>query len=124
MKTKSFYFLTIVLLVCALKLVQIGYKRIHFSTDLFLNSFKKNFGEEHAVSENVLEAKKLILQSQISNFNLSNELVVNAYFRQRIIELSYPIRLNRNSKFLIVKNSEVIKCKLKSESKKFKFYEC
>ena len=124
MERNSLYLIIFVLLVCTLKLVHIGYKRIHFSPDLLLNSFKKNFGDQLAVSENVLDANKLILRQKILDFNLSKNLKANAYFRQRMIEFSYPIRLNKNSKFLITQNNEKVNCKLKSQSNKFKLYEC
>lgn len=124
MKRNSLYLIIFVLLVCTLKLVHIGYKRIHFSSDLLLGSFKKSFGDNLALREDVLDANKLISQEKISDFNLSDKLMLDNYFRQRIVEFSYPKRLNEKSKFLIVSIEENSNCTLKSKSKKIKLYEC
>ena len=48
----------------------------------------------------------------------------NNYFRQRIVEFSYPVRLKKESKFLISNNNEDFNCTIKSKSKKIKLYEC
>ena len=50
--------------------------------------------------------------------------MLDNYFRQRIVEFSYPKRLNEKSKFLIVSIEENSNCTLKSKSKKIKLYEC
>ena len=124
MKKKSLYLVTFLLLVCAIKLFQIGYKRIHFSSDLLLGSFKKSFGDELALGKDVLEANKLISEENILDFNLSHKLMLNNYFRQRIVEFSYPKRLNKESKFLITSINENLNCTLVSKLEKVKLYEC
>tara|TARA_Y100001970_G_scaffold159719_1_gene195430 strand:+ start:6685 stop:7068 length:384 start_codon:yes stop_codon:yes gene_type:complete len=123
-KRNDLIFLFLILLVCVLKLFHIGYKRVHFSTDLLINSFKENSGREIVVEKKILEANKLILDNKIQNFNISNNLKLNHYFKQRIVEVSYPIKLNQDSKFVITTNKEKLNCQLKSNSKEFKLYEC
>ena len=124
MKKKNFYLTIFLLLICTIKIIQIGYKRIHFSSDLLFNSFKKGFADNRAVSEDVLDAFKLISNHKISYFRLSDELMYNNYFRQRIVEFSYPVRLKKESKFLISNINEDFNCTMKSKSKKIKLYEC
>ena len=123
-KKSNYHFLFLILLVCVLKLFHIGYKRVHFSTDLLFNAFVKNFGSEMALQEYVLEANKLIIDNQLINFDLSNNLKSNGYFKQRIVEFSYPVKLSEKSKFKITYLKEKVNCNLLSKSKKFKLYEC
>ena len=123
-KKSNYHFLFLILLVCVLKLFHIGYKRVHFSTDLLFNSFVKNFGSEMALQDYVLEANKLITDNQLINFDLSNNLKSNGYFKQRIVEFSYPVKLSEKSKFKITYLKEKVNCNLLSKSRKFNLYEC
>ncbi len=121
---KNLLFLFAVLSICLIKLLHIGYYRINFSTNLLFYTFKKDFANNQAVSDNVLEAYQLIRKSKISNFNLSNKLYLNGYFKQRIVEFSYPIRLDTNSQFVLALSDSRLTCKVKLESKRIKLYEC
>ena len=123
-KQKKITFFSVVLLICLIKLLHIGYYRINFSTNLLFYTFKKDFANNQAVSDNVLEAYQLIRKSKISNFNLSNKLYLNGYFKQRIVEFSYPIRLDTNSQFVLALSDSRLTCKVKLESKRIKLYEC
>ena len=123
-KKKNLLFLFVVLSICLIKLFHIGYYRINFSTNLLFYTFKKDFANNQAVSDNVLEAYQLIRKSKISNFNLSNKLYLNGYFKQRIVEFSYPIRLDTNSQFVLALSDSRLTCKVKLESKRIKLYEC
>jgi len=123
-KQKKITFFSVVLLICLIKLFHIGYYRINFSTNLLFYTFKKDFANNQAVSDNVLEAYQLIRKSKISNFNLSNKLYLNGYFKQRIVEFSYPIRLDTNSQFVLALSDSRLTCKVKLESKRIKLYEC
>ena len=100
-KRNNLIFLFLIVVICLIKLFHIGYYRINFSTNLLFYTFKKDFANNQAVSDNVLEAYQLIRKSKISNFNLSNKLYLNGYFRQRIVEFSYPIRFDANSQFVL-----------------------
>ena len=59
-----------------------------------------------------------------SNFNLSNKLYSDAYFRQRIVEFSYPIRLDANSQFVLALSHEALSCSVKLKTQRLKLYEC
>ena len=72
----------------------------------------------------MLEAYQLIKKSKIPDFNLSNNLNLSGYFRQRIVEFSYPIRFDKNSKFVIALSDSRLNCKVKLESERIKLYEC
>tara|TARA_A100001015_G_scaffold288044_1_gene358511 strand:- start:5988 stop:6362 length:375 start_codon:yes stop_codon:yes gene_type:complete len=121
---KSSYLFLVIATICLLKLVQIGYKRINFSSEILFNSFTEDFGGNIALSKNIIEGYKLISQNKLPDFNLSKNLISNGYFKQRIVEYSYPIRLNKDSNHLISQFQEKINCKLKSQSENLKLYEC
>ena len=123
-KRNNLIFLFLIVIICLIKLFHIGYYRINFSTNLLFHAFEKDFANNQAVSDNVLEAYQLIRKSKISDFNLSNNLILNDYFKQRIVEFSYPIRLNENSKFIIAPSDLKLNCKINLESKRIKLYEC
>ena len=123
-KQKKITFFSVVLLICLIKLFHIGYYRINFSTNLLFYTFKKDFANNQAVSDNVLEAYQLIRKSKISNFNLSNKLYLNGYFRQRIVEFSYPIRFDANSQFVLALSHEELSCSVRLKTQRLKLYEC
>ena len=123
-KRSNLIFLSIIIIICLIKLFHIGYSRVNFSTNLLLHSFEKDFANNIAVSKNILEAHDLIKKSNISNFNLSANLILSNYFRHRIVEFSYPVRFDKNSKFIIALSDSKISCKVKLKSEKIKLYEC
>jgi hypothetical protein len=123
-KRNNLIFLTLIGLICLIKLFHIGYFRVNFSTNLLLHSFEKNFANNAAVNENILDAHGLIKKSNIPNFTLSNNLILSGYFRQRIVEFSYPIRFEKNSKFLVALSDSKLSCKVKLETERIKLYEC
>ena len=123
-KRNNLIFLFLIVVICLIKLFHIGYYRINFSTNLLFYTFKKDFANNQAVSDNVLEAYQLIRKSKIYDFNLSNKLYSNGYFKQRIVEFSYPIRLDTNSQFVLALSDSRLTCKVKLESKRIKLYEC
>ena len=123
-KRNNLIFLSLIVIICLIKLFHIGYSRVNFSTNLLLHSFEKDFGNNVAVNANILEAHGLIKKSNISNFNLSNNLILSGYFRQRIVEFSYPIRFDKNSKFIVALSNSKISCKVKLQSERIKLYEC
>lgn len=123
-KRNNIIFLSLIFIICLIKLFHIGYFRVNFSTNLLFNSFEKDFANNSAVNENILEAHGLIKKSNISTFNLSNNLILSGYFRQRIVEFSYPIRFDKSSKFIVALSNSKISCKIKLQSEKIKLYEC
>ena len=92
--------------------------------NLLFQAFERDSGKNKAVSDIVLEANQLIKKAKIVDFNLSNSFISNAYFKQRIVEFSYPIRLNENSKFIIAPSDLKLNCKINLESERIKLYEC
>ena len=123
-KRNNLIFLFLIVVICLIKLFHIGYYRINFSTNLLFYTFKKDFANNQAVSDNVLEAYQLIRKSKISNFNLSNKLYLNGYFKQRIVEFSYPIRLDANSQFVLALLNEELSCSVRLKTQRLKLYEC
>ena len=123
-KRNNLPFLFLIVLICLIKLFHIGYYRIHFSPNLLFHAFERDSGKNKAVSDIVLEANQLIKKAKIVDFNLSNSFISNAYFKQRIVEFSYPIRLNENSKFIIAPSDLKLNCKINLESERIKLYEC
>ena len=123
-KRNNLIFLSLIVIICLIKLFHIGYYRINFSSNLLFHAFEKDFANNLAVTEDVLEAHELIKKSKIPDFNLSNNLNLNNYFRQRIVEFSYPIRFNKNSKFVIALPDSKLNCKIKLESERIKLHEC
>ena len=123
-KRNNFPFLFLIVLICLIKLFHIGYYRIHFSPNLLFHTFERDFANNKAVSDIVLEANQLIEKAKIVDFNLSNNLILNDYFKQRIVEFSYPIRLNENSKFIIAPSDLKLNCKINLESERIILYEC
>ena len=121
---KNLLFLFAVLSICLIKLLHIGSQRIHFSPNILFHSFEKNYADNLAVSDIIIEGNKLIKKNNKSNFNLSNKLYSNGYFKQRIVEFSYPIRLDTNSQFVLALSDSRLTCKVKLESKRIKLYEC
>ena len=123
-KRYNLIFLSLIVIICLIKLFHIGYYRINFSTNLLFYTFKKDFANNQAVSDNVLEAYQLIRKSKISDFNLSNKLYSNGYFKQRIVEFSYPIRLDANSQFVLALSDEELNCGVRLKTQRLKLYEC
>ena len=121
---KNLLFLFVVLSICLIKLLHIGSQRINFSPNIFFHSFEKNYGDNLAVSDIVIEGSKLIKKINKSNFNLSNKLYSNSYFKQRIVEFSYPIRLDTNSQFVLALSYEKLSCDVRLKTQRLKLYEC
>ena len=121
---KNLLFLFVVLSICLIKLIHIGSQRINFSPNIFFHSFEKSYGDNLAVSDMIIEGNKLIKKNNKSNFNLSNKLYSNGYFKQRIIEFSYPIKLDENSQFVLALSHEELSCGVRLKTQRLKLYEC
>ena len=79
-KRNNFPFLFLLVLICLIKLFHIGYYRVHFSPNLLFHTFERDFANNKAVSDIVLEANQLIEKAKIVDFNLSNNLILDDYF--------------------------------------------
>tara|TARA_B100001123_G_C15211259_1_gene987361 strand:+ start:1090 stop:1473 length:384 start_codon:yes stop_codon:yes gene_type:complete len=127
MKKKFFYLLFI---FCLVKLYHIAYISLQFSPNLLINSFNKNVGAEISLGrtgEDVIPLKKFFSNKNISEFNLSSEILKNSeIYYQRIIEFTYPIKMNQKSNILVTHKNEDKQenCNLLHKTKNFHIYEC
>ena len=84
----------LLILIIVLQLIYIANKKANFSFDVFINSFKPNYGAEYILAEEILELKSITNNKEFTSFNISKKLKNNDYFYQRSVEYLYPIRLN------------------------------
>jgi len=118
----------VISIVCLLQFILIAH-RLSFNTDLLFNFYKKNYGMVESLKINkgfasVLDIRKLSKKNNIKNFQLSEKLQ-KPFFYSRIIETSYPIRLDQNSKYYFAFKSEFVKkCLLIENSGEINLYEC
>ena len=84
-------------------LLQIFYlfnKRSNFNFEILKNPLKKDSYVDFVLEEPVIEAKKIIKSQNLEKFNLSKKLNdKNSYFYQRVIEYSYPSRMDTQEKY-------------------------
>ena len=71
-KRNNLIFLSLIAIICLIKLFHIGYYRVNFSTNLLFHAFEKDYANNLAVSDNVLEAHELIKKSNILDFNIAS----------------------------------------------------
>ena len=118
----------IISIVCLLQFILIAH-RLSFNTDLLFNFYKKDYGMVESLKINkeftsVLNIRQLSKKNNIKNFQLSENLL-EPFFYSRIIESSYPIRLDQNSKYYFAFKSEFVeKCLLIENSGEISLYEC
>jgi hypothetical protein len=96
---------------------------------LLFNFYLPESGTEESLEinidfKNALEIKDFIKKYELKDFNISDGLEKNISY-QRIIEINYPIRLNKNSLNYFSLNNEIISfCKRKDFSKNISYHEC
>ena len=98
---------------------------------VFLQSFQLDGGNEIAVYPEVIEIHQMIKNFQLKDYKLDGDLL-NGLPMQRIVEFTYPIKLNSSSPFLflsktIEKNDNGLLpsgCKLIEEGFRVNLYEC
>ena len=114
------------LIICTLQIFYIFYFRSGFRYEVIKNPFREDAGIIYALSPKVLESKDLLRKYKAIDFNLSESLKVETYFYQRSIEFNYPIRINKNSKFMFFSSKEDIPntCKLIETGKYLKLTQC
>jgi hypothetical protein len=96
----------IFIIICFFQIFYIFHSRSSFNSDVFRDPFSKSSGVTHALEPNVIEIKKIIKKNNLKNFNLSNNLLNDTYLYQRSIEFNYPIRINKNSKYIFLSKEE------------------
>ena len=96
-------------------LLQIFYlfnKRSNFNFEILKNPLKKDSYVDFVLEEPVIEAKKILKSQNLEKFNLSKKLNdKNSYFYQRVIEYSYPSRMDTQEKYTFFMLEEASDCK-------------
>ena len=115
--------------LCLIKLFHIAHQSMNFSPHLFLNSFKKNAGENISLgltASDVLPIRDFFLINDIKKFKLSNKIIKNhQIYYQRILEISYPIAMKKDATILVSHKEEADNnCDLLKVTENFKIYEC
>ena len=117
-------------ILCLIKLIHIGFKSVNFSPHLLINSFKENVGESVSLGfacYDVIPIRNYFKNENILEFNISEEILKNhEIYYQRIVELSYPIKINIKSSTLVALKSEGMNniCKLLKVTPNLGIYEC
>ena len=89
-----------------------------------LNFYKKNVAIEKSVKNKaVIKISNYLAQSNLKNFSIDNSLINNDSFYQRMVEFSYPIKFDKNSKIIISKN-KLDKCSKLFEHVNIYVYNC
>ena len=114
------------LIICTLQIFYILQFRSGFKYEIIKDPFKENSGIVYALSPKVIESKYFLKKHKSVDFNLSPSLKMETYFYQRSIEFNYPIRINKNSKFIFFSSEEDIPntCKLIETGKYLKLTQC
>lgn len=126
--SKNFFIALFVL--CLIKLFHISYKSVNFSPNLLFNSFQENAGEDVSLGFafiDVVPIRNYFKNENISEFNISEEILKNhQIYYQRIVELSYPVKMNIKSSTLVALKSEDLNniCELLKETANLGVYEC
>ena len=96
-------------------LLQVFYlynKRSNFNFEILKNPFKKDSYIDFVLEEPVIEANKIIKSENLKKFNLSKQLSdKDSYFYQRIIEYSYPLKMDSQEKYTFFMPEEENDCK-------------
>lgn len=98
---------------------------------VFLQSFQLDGGNEIAMYPEVIEIQQIIENFQLRDYKLDGNLL-NGLPMQRIVEFTYPIKLNSSSHFLFLSNTTENNdiglipsgCKLIEEGLRVSLYEC
>ena len=114
------------LIICTLQILYLFHFRSGFKFDLLINPFKETSGVAFALAPEIIESNNLIKKYEANDFNLSKKLKDDTYFYQRSIEFNYPIRINKNSKFIFFSSEEDIPntCMLIETGKYLKLTQC
>tara|TARA_B100001029_G_C14750967_1_gene280735 strand:+ start:55 stop:441 length:387 start_codon:yes stop_codon:yes gene_type:complete len=107
-------FLLIILIF--FQLIYVANKRLSFKKEIILNSFKKNYGSEYIITQDILELNEISKNLKLNEINISKKLYDNVFFYQRSVEFLYPIKVTDKAKVTfylidesIEKNCEIIK---------------
>ena len=108
------------------QLFYIANKRLAFETEIFKNSFLKDFGSEYVMTNDILELKKITNDLKLEKFNISKKLTENVFFFQRSIEFLYPIKIDKKSENIFFSSVEEIpnNCNILNQYKHLNHAKC
>ena len=114
------------IIICLLQIFYIFHSRSNFNFDTFKNPFKQSSGIIYALEPHVIEINSIIKKNKLNSFNLSAKLLKDTYLYQRSVEFNYPIRINKNSKFIFLDKEEEYpnSCKIVDTGNFTKLIEC
>jgi len=114
------------LILCIVQLFYIFHFRSGFNYEILKNPFSENSGVSYALPPEAIELKKILVNYQAKDFNLSKSIRKDTYIYQRSIEFNYPIRINKTSKLTIfLLNEEVTNnCNIIETGKYLKLTKC
>ncbi len=128
---KLLYYLFVVIII--LELILIAH-RSTFSINNLFNFTKESTGLEQGIkNKKIYTIISLINKNRISEFNLSNELYKSKYNQakihtkmfQRVVEASYPSKLNEKSKIIFTSNKSLYsKCKKIDQEENIYVFNC
>ena len=73
-----------------IQLFYIANKRLAFKTEIFKNSFLKDFGSEYVMTKDILELKEITNDLKLEKFNISEKLSENVFFFSKIDRIFIP----------------------------------
>ena len=116
----------ILVLLIFFQLFYIANKRLAFKTEIFKNSFLKDFGSEYVMTKDILELKEITKNLKLEKFNISEKLSENVFFFQRSIEFLYPIKIDKKSENTFFSSEEKIpsSCNILNQYKHLNHAKC
>ena len=88
----------ILIIIITIQLFYISNQRLSFKKEIIKNSLLDSFGSKYAMTDDLIELKKISKDLKLDKFNISKNLQENAFFNQRSIEFLYPIKFDKNFK--------------------------
>ena len=126
MINKQKYIKFFFLIVCVLQIFYLFQIRSGFKYEIIKNPFNENSGVNYAVSPEIIESNNILKNNNLTSFNLSENLLNDTYFYQRSIEFNYPIKIKKDSNFIIYNINESIlnTCIILETGKYIKLVKC
>ena len=117
-------FLLIILIF--FQLIYVANKRLSFKKEIILNSFKKNYGSEYIITQDILELNEISKNLKLNEINISKKLYDNVFFYQRSVEFLYPIKISDKAKitFYLLDESIQNNCEILNTFKYLKATKC
>jgi hypothetical protein len=120
-------YLTIILYIILLVLFKYIINKSFFDIKILKETFSSHeLTENFPIKNEYFESIKLIKNSNLTSYKLSDEINNDVYTKYKIITSSYPIRYETKSKFVISKIEEQIPytCQLLESKKYLKLIKC